>query len=162
MKQVLVLNQDFRAVSVCSVERAFVLLYLHKAETVKDYENMFLHTVSSAYPFPSIIKLNKYVQFNRKKIPLNRQNILKRDNGCCQYCGKKTELTLDHVFPKSRGGKTEWTNLVAACIKCNSKKGDRTPEEAGMVLKKKPVKPSYLSFLQKFNDHENNLANYLN
>jgi 5-methylcytosine-specific restriction endonuclease McrA len=162
MRQVLVLNQDYRAISVCSVERAFILLYLNKAETIHDYENIFLHSVTSQFPYPAVIKLNRYVNFNPKKIPLNRQNILKRDNSICQYCGTNSDLTLDHVIPKSRGGLSDWSNLITACKKCNSKKGDRTPEEAGMKMRMKPSKPSFVIFLQKKSDLSSHIwANYL-
>jgi 5-methylcytosine-specific restriction endonuclease McrA len=83
-------------------------------------------------------------------VVLSRQNIFKRDGQKCQYCGSAKSLTLDHVIPKSRGGKSSWQNLVAACNKCNSVKGDKTPEEAGMLLKNRPFKPSYIMFVRNF------------
>ena len=81
---------------------------------------------------------------------LSRQNIFRRDNSSCQYCGKTEDLTLDHVIPKSRGGRTSWDNLTTACKRCNSRKGDLTPEEAQMPLKIKPYKPSFVMFLRDF------------
>jgi 5-methylcytosine-specific restriction endonuclease McrA len=81
---------------------------------------------------------------------LSRQNILKRDNHQCQYCGATHDLTIDHVLPRSREGKSTWTNLVAACKLCNSKKGDYTPEEAGMPLRRAPFKPTFIFFLREF------------
>jgi 5-methylcytosine-specific restriction endonuclease McrA len=81
---------------------------------------------------------------------LNRQNILKRDNHTCQYCGSKDFLTMDHVIPKSRQGRTSWDNLVTACKYCNSKKGYMTPEEAGLVLVRQPFRPSFVMFLRNF------------
>ena len=80
---------------------------------------------------------------------LTRQNVFKRDGQRCQYCGTHDGLTLDHVLPKSRGGKTSWENLVAACQRCNAKKGDYTPEEAGL-RPQKPYKPSFIMFLRDF------------
>jgi 5-methylcytosine-specific restriction endonuclease McrA len=81
---------------------------------------------------------------------LNRQNIFKRDGQRCQYCGTSEDLTLDHVIPKSRGGQSKWDNLTTACKRCNSRKGDFTPEEANMPLQQKPYKPSFIVFLRDF------------
>jgi 5-methylcytosine-specific restriction endonuclease McrA len=80
---------------------------------------------------------------------LSRRNIIKRDGNKCAYCGKKeTNLTIDHILPKARGGKDTWENLVASCVRCNNKKGDRTPEEAGLELNVRPYKPNYIMFLK--------------
>jgi 5-methylcytosine-specific restriction endonuclease McrA len=97
---------------------------------------------------PSVIRLNRYVNAPYKGVNLTRQNIFKRDNFECQYCGKKRELTIDHVIPRSKGGKDTWLNLVTACKKCNAKKGEQSPEGAGMPLVIKPTKPSYAIFLR--------------
>jgi len=150
--RVLVLNQDFRPISVCSVERAFVLVYLNKSELVRPCNGHKLHSISCEFPMPSVIRLNRYVSVPYKGVNLTRQNIFKRDNGECQYCGTKKDLTLDHVIPSSKGGEHSWRNLITACKKCNAKKGDRTPDEAGMLLKRKPYKPNYATFLK---DHSN-------
>jgi len=99
---------------------------------------------------PSVIRLFKYVHLPYKGVMLTRQNIFKRDGYCCQYCGKVDELTLDHVVPKSRGGKSNWDNLTTACKRCNSRKGDFTPEEARMMLVQRPFKPSFVMFLRDF------------
>ena len=109
-----------------------------------------LHSVTHSYAMPSVIRLNRYVHAPYKGVTLTRQNIFKRDNFECQYCGTKKELTIDHVIPSSRSGAHSWQNLVAACKKCNAKKGDYTPEEAGMPLRKKPYKPSYAIFLKDY------------
>ena len=148
ISRVLVLNQDFSPLMVCSVERAFVLVYLKKSEMVKSANGHRLHTVSQSFPMPSVIRLNRYVNAPYKGVTLTRQNIFKRDNFECQYCGTRRDLTIDHVFPKGRGGLDTWTNLVTACKKCNAKKGDFTPEEARMPLRRKPFKPSYAIFLK--------------
>jgi len=146
--RVLVLNQDFSPLMVCSVERAFILVYLNKSELVRPANGFKLHTISSAYPMPSVIRLHKYVHAPYKGVTLTRQNVFKRDNMECQYCGTRRDLTLDHVMPSSRGGQQSWLNLVTACKRCNAKKGDCTPEEANMPLKRKPFKPSYALFLR--------------
>ena len=149
-RKVLVLNQDFRALTVCSVQRAFILVFSKKAELVTNDKTKMLRTVSASYPMPSIIRLNRYVNLPYKGVLLNRQNIFRRDGYKCQYCGCNYDLTLDHVIPKSRGGETTWENLVTACKSCNSKKGDRTPKEAEMPLARKPFKPSFVMFLRDF------------
>lgn len=149
-RKVLVLNQDYRALTVCSVTRAFLLVYMEKAALVHNAKNAFLHTVSAAYPVPSIIRLQEYVNIPYKGVVLSRQNIFKRDGHSCQYCGSKSVLTLDHVMPRSRGGQSSWENLITACKQCNSKKGDCTPEEANMEFKRRPYKPSFFIFLRDF------------
>jgi len=155
ISRVLVLNQDFSPLMVCSVERAFVLVYLKKSELVKPANGHKLRSVTQSFPMPSVIRLNRYVNAPYKGVTLTRQNIFKRDNFECQYCGTRRELTIDHVFPRGRGGMDMWTNLVTACKKCNAKKGDYTPEEAQMALRRKPYKPSYAIFLK---DHLNGQA----
>lgn len=154
--KVLVLNQDYQAISVCSAERAFVLVFLKKAELVSDLEARRMRTVGSNFQYPSIIRLYRYVHIPYKKVALSRQNIYKRDGYRCQYCGRKDALTLDHVMPKSRGGRDTWQNLVTACQKCNTLKGDRTPEEAELQLRMKPFRPSFIMYLRDFtgNVHE--------
>ena len=149
-RKVLVLNADYSAITVCTVPKAFLLVYLDKAELLKGDEKAKLRTVSVSYPLPSVIKLHNYVKIPYKGVVLNRQNVFKRDGNECVYCGKGRDLTLDHVLPKSRGGKTIWNNLVAACKSCNGRKGDNTPEEAGMSLSKKPFKPTFVMFLRDF------------
>ena len=149
-RKVLILNSDFRALTICSVNKAFLLVYMNKAEVVNKVENQYLRTISRSFDMPSVIRLYSYVNMPYKGVMLNRQNVFKRDGNLCVYCGVREELTLDHVMPRSRGGKTNWTNLVTACKKCNAKKGDYTPEEAGMRLPYKPFKPSFVVFLREF------------
>ncbi|MDX2303017.1 MAG: HNH endonuclease [Microscillaceae bacterium] len=148
--KVLILNQDYRALTVCSVQKAFILVYLNKAELIAEASNLKLRTVTSTYPMPSIIRLYRYVNLPYKGVMLSRQNIFKRDGGKCQYCGSTKDLTLDHVIPRSKGGRSTWDNLVTACKHCNSKKGDYTPEEASMPLARQPFKPSFIMFLRDF------------
>ena len=145
---VLLLNQDYSPLSLCSVQRAFLLIFLNKAELVEVVKGQQLRSISSSYPFPSVVKIKKYIHVPYQRVVLSRQNIFKRDEGKCQYCGTTKDLTLDHVIPRSKGGKSNWTNLVTACKKCNSVKGDYALNQIGMKLFKKPVKPTYLSFLK--------------
>jgi len=149
-QKVLILNQDYSALAVCSMPKAFLLVYMNKAELVAASTTEKLHSITQTFPFPSVIRLNRYVYFPYKGVVLTRQNIFRRDNNCCQYCGSRDHLTLDHVLPKSRQGRTSWDNLTTACKYCNSKKGDMTPEEAGMPLKQKPFRPSFIMFLRNF------------
>lgn len=149
-RQALVLNQDYRPLTVCSVHRAFLLVFLHKAEMVSQAVNGALKTVNRSYAAPAVIRLYSYVNLPYKGVVLNRHNIFKRDGFECQYCGDSRDLTLDHMLPKAKGGKSTWFNLVTACKRCNTRKGDFTPEEAGMFVKRMPFKPSYLVFLRDF------------
>ncbi len=160
--RVLILNQDFSAIAVCSVHKAFLLVYLDKAEMVSKANGSVLRSISHAYPVPSVIRLQRYVHVPYHGIALSRHNIMRRDNYSCQYCGTVKNLTLDHLLPRSRGGETNWQNLVTACIRCNSRKGDRTPEEAGLKLLQKPAKPSLLTFLKlHLNSHNEDWRIYL-
>ncbi|MGB3179883.1 MAG: HNH endonuclease [Cyclobacteriaceae bacterium] len=149
-RRVLILNQDYSPLMVCSVERAFVLVWLSKADLVTEAEGVILHTVTDEYPVPAVIRLHKYIKLPYRGVVLTRQNVFKRDKFTCQYCGDGKELTLDHVLPRSRGGRSLWTNLVTACKRCNARKGDRLPEHVNMILKTKPTKPSYMTFLRDF------------
>jgi 5-methylcytosine-specific restriction endonuclease McrA len=150
---VLVLNQDYRAVSVCSVERALVLVLLQKAELVQADPGRAVHTSRVHYPWPSIVRLKVYVHVPYRSIMLSRKNVLRRDSHRCQYCGSRERLTIDHVMPRSRGGKDTWDNLVAACVPCNNRKGNRTPEECKMPLRRKPFRPSHVMFIRDYIGH---------
>jgi Restriction endonuclease len=100
------------------------------------------HLIYTDTPAPTVIRLRHYVKIPYKEISLSRRNILHRDNYTCQYCGiKRHDLTIDHIIPRSRGGVDAWDNVTAACLKCNVKKGDRTPKEAGMGLRAQPRRP---------------------
>lgn len=147
---VLVLNQDYRALTITSVQRAIVLVLLQKAELVEAEADRYVRSPSTHIPWPSIVRLKAFVRVPYKRIMLTRKNVMRRDRGRCQYCGSRDRLTIDHVFPKSRGGKDTWENLVAACVPCNNRKGDRTPEEAGYELARKPFRPSYVMYIRDF------------
>jgi len=145
---VLVLNASYEPLSVVSVRRALVLLLKEKAELLEAAEAV-LRSERRVFPYPLVIRLTYYVRIPRRfGLPLSRRTVLSRDYYTCQYCGAqppRSELTIDHVLPRSRGGETDWDNVVAACRRCNQKKGSRTPEEAGMRLRTKPRRPRYLA-----------------
>ncbi len=144
MSNVLVLNYDYTPLNLTSTRRGFILVDKGKAEIIKSDDNP-INANFTAYVRPLIIRLLSYIKFSRKTSKVNRNRIYKRDNHECVYCGSVKQLTLDHVIPKSRGGKNEWTNLVTCCFKCNLKKGNRTPEEAKMIMKHKPYVPSIMN-----------------
>ncbi|MGQ9819988.1 MAG: HNH endonuclease [Candidatus Kapaibacteriales bacterium] len=155
--KVLVLNQSYEPISVCTVRKAILLLLKTKAELVSKNDGNVISSVNKKIPIPSIIRLSKYIYIPKKKIELSRKNILRRDGYQCQYCGvHSTYLTVDHIIPKSRGGADSWDNLVTACISCNNKKGNQTPEEAGLKLIRPPRKPNHILFIRsllgKIND----------
>ena len=147
---VLVLNQDYRALAVCGVERAVVLVLLHKAELVAAQADRALRSARAAHAWPSVVRLKQYVHVPYRRILLTRRNVIRRDGNRCQYCGSRERLTLDHVHPRSRGGPDTWENLVAACVPCNNRKGSRTPEEASMTLRRPPFRPSHVMFLRDY------------
>ncbi|MCH8123567.1 MAG: HNH endonuclease [Bacteroidetes bacterium] len=147
---VLVLNQDYRALTITSVRRATVLVILQKAELVEAESGRFVRSPNLQIPWPSIVRLKAYIRVPYKKIMITRKNVLRRDRHRCQYCNSKNQLTVDHVVPKSRGGKDTWENLVTACIPCNNRKGNRTPSEAAMKLSRKPFRPSYVMYIRDF------------
>jgi 5-methylcytosine-specific restriction endonuclease McrA len=167
---VLVLNKLFMAVHIISVRRAFCLLCKDLAEVVSLEDGQFatydfatwrevsehraryfrqedddwVRTTSSEIQVPRVIRLMSYDKLPKQTVKFNRRNIFARDNNQCQYCGKKfptTELSLDHIIPRSQGGQSTWENIVCACVKCNVRKGGRTPKEAHMSLIRKPEKP---------------------
>ena len=138
--RVLVLNSTYEPINVCTTRRAIVLILKGIARTEEKHENAY-RSARAALPLPSVIRLTEYVHIPFERKSLSRKNILLRDHNTCQYCGKvfnPSELTLDHVLPKSRGGSSNWDNLVACCKRCNNRKGSHLPEEAGMKLIKRP------------------------
>jgi 5-methylcytosine-specific restriction endonuclease McrA len=147
---VLVLNRDYSALTICSVQRAVILIHLQKAELVESAPGRYVRSPSVKFPYPSIVRLKMYVRVPFRRIMLSRKNVLRRDGFNCQYCGSRDRLTVDHVLPKSRGGKDTWENLVAACTSCNNRKGNRTPEEAHMPLRRKPFRPSHVMFIRDY------------
>jgi 5-methylcytosine-specific restriction endonuclease McrA len=167
---VLVLNKLFMAVHVISVRRAFCLLCKELAEVVSQEDGQFatynfeswrelseyrakhfrqddddwVRTFNSQIQVPRVIRLVTYEKLPKHTVKFNRRNIFARDNNQCQYCGRRfptTELSLDHVVPRSQGGRSTWENICCACVNCNVRKGGRTPKQAHMSLIRKPEKP---------------------
>jgi len=137
---VLVLNASYEPINVCAARRALVLVLKGVAMTEEE-NGHFLHAARIAMRVPSVIRLLEYRRIPHQSRALSRKNILLRDRNTCQFCGHAlpaSELTLDHVMPRSRGGRSSWENLVACCYGCNNRKGDRTPEEAGLKLQRRP------------------------
>jgi len=139
MSQVLVLNASYEPLNITTWRRATVLMLKGKAESVEEDANYKLrHDIL----LPIVIRLRQFVKVPYRELPLTRKNILQRDNNCCQYCGYiGKKLSIDHVIPRSRGGCDEWANVTTACVSCNLKKGNQTPEEAGMAITRHPYKP---------------------
>jgi 5-methylcytosine-specific restriction endonuclease McrA len=149
--RVLILNQNYEPLSVCSARRAIVMHLMGKAEIVETYDGLKIRTVRTGYPLPSVVRLGVYVKVPHKRILLTRKNIIKRDRHTCQYCGdSRGPMTVDHVIPKLAGGSDTWENLVCACARCNNRKGDRSPDKAGMKLKRRPRRPDHITFIQSF------------
>ena len=171
--QTLVLNRLWQAVNIVGLERAFSLLALDHAQVIYaedgsfrvfDGETWFEHcreldlqtgvrvirTINQQVMVPSVLLLRSYDRMLMQEMKFNRQNLLERDEYKCQYCGKELptkELNMDHVIPRDRGGGTSWENVVISCIRCNSKKSNRLPKEAGMRLLKEPKRPSRRPFM---------------
>lgn len=147
----MVLNNNYEPLSVCNVRKATILLLLGKAELIEKRAAKVIRSVSREFPFPSIVRLSHYVKVPYKRVILSRKNILRRDKNRCQYCGiASSDLTIDHVLPKSRFGEDTWENLVTACVDCNNTKGDRTPDEAKMNLVRRPIRPNHVIFIKHF------------
>lgn len=150
MRHVLVLNATYEPLSIVSVQRAMILLLKEKAELIESAEER-LHAARVSFPVPLVIRLVYYVKIpHQVALAPTRRAVMLRDNRTCQYCGatgSAAVLTLDHLVPRSRGGQTTWENVVTACRTCNMRKGGRTPEEAGMPLRRRPGRPHYLAFL---------------
>ena len=140
----LVLNYSYEPMQFCSARHALIMVFGGRAEEL-DNSKYCVRTPSASFPIPTVIRVLKMVHRNRKNgIAFSKKNILRRDDYTCQYCGTSSHpLTVDHVMPKSRGGKTNWTNVVVACKNCNLKKGNRTPFEINMTLRRNPSKPDY-------------------
>ena len=137
------LDASFRPIEVIDALEALVMCIIGKATPVETYDTK-INSPSKSFELPAVIVLKNIVKFRFTTIACNRINIVWRDNNQCQYCGNyfsTDKLTMDHVIPKSRSGKNTWENLVAACKKCNQKKGSRTPQESGMIPLKKPIRP---------------------
>jgi len=163
----LVLNKSYIPIYLVSWKQSVSLLYSGKGksldmdlipydyDTWNDYCNLptfdktyynYVHSVSQTVAVPDIIVLQRYCRLPRRDIKYSRDNVFHRDGNLCAYCGekfKRNDLTIDHIIPKSHGGRNEWKNTISACKRCNGKKADRTPEQAGMPLRFKPTEPRW-------------------
>jgi len=167
---VLVLNRNYIPIDITTVRRAFVLLYQEIAKVVDEQYRTFdfpswsdlsveghheaIGMVDRLIRVPRVVLLTVFDRMPRKTVRFSRLNIFLRDHNTCQYCGRhfsRSDLNLDHVIPRSRGGLSTWENVVCSCLDCNRRKGGKTPHEAGMGLKKKPVRPRWNFFLENPN-----------
>lgn len=142
---VLILNASYEFLNISTLEKAVKLLYKGKAEVVETSEKS-IGSETKRMKMPSIIRMLYYIVKPHKEVPMTKKNVLLRDDHKCQYCGRRGD-TVDHVFPKSRGGKNTWENCVCACMHCNTRKNSRTPEEARMTLMRKPKRPKFIPWL---------------
>jgi len=163
---VLVLNRHYQPVHVTTVKRALSLLYQGVAKAVDAQYRVYefsdwaalsaaghdtIHTISRPIRVPRVLLLSAYEYLPKGRVRFSRLNIYARDNDTCQYCRRqlpRSELNLDHVVPRSQGGRTSWENVVCSCVPCNLKKGGRTPDQAGMKLARPPVRPRWTPFLR--------------
>ena len=149
-RSVLVLNQSYEPIHVCTVRRAIILVFRGRAEVIESLD-LRVRSVSSEFPVPSVVRLCLYVRITPKQLALSKRNILKRDGHQCQYCGtRRGPMTVDHVVPRTLGGKDSWDNLVCACLRCNNHKGNLSPEQAGRALMRKPRKPTNVTYISHF------------
>ena len=149
-QKTLVLDSSFMARSIISTERAFVISYKGNADVINEHPESFkLVNPELDIKKPSIIRVYKYVNQIIQKVPLSRENVYRRDNFECVYCGdnNRKTLTLDHVIPQSKGGKDSWDNLVTACRRCNGEKSNLTLEEYGKEIPE-PKRPHYLMLMR--------------
>jgi 5-methylcytosine-specific restriction endonuclease McrA len=159
----LVLNRNWQPVHVATVARSLTMLWNETAHVVdpddfqlytwSDWAELrpregepFIRTVRFCLRVPEVLTLIRHDRPRHNAVTFSRRNLFKRDHTTCQYCGARPgteELTIDHVVPRSQGGQTTWENCVLACVACNARKANRTPEQAGMRLKRSPVRPSW-------------------
>jgi 5-methylcytosine-specific restriction endonuclease McrA len=140
----LVLSQSYEPIKIVAWQRAITLLFLGKAEVIEEYDRN-IKTTSLVIKIPAVVRLLSAFRRHKKPVKFSRINIFGRDKYTCQYCGTKhslNALTYDHVVPRSQGGKTTWVNIATCCERCNRRKANRTPEQAGMRLLKLPSQPS--------------------
>jgi len=139
---VLVLNQNYEPLNVCTLKRAIVLVFNRKAEVLESGEGQ-VRSALREFEAPSVIRLHRFIRRPRVRVKLTRKEIFTRDDHICQYCGLEGgDLTVDHVIPRSRGGEHTWDNVVTACRPCNHRKGGKTIQEARLRLLREPAEPS--------------------
>lgn len=159
----LVLNRNWQPINVATVARALIMVWNESARIVdtEDYQlyewadwaklepqgdEPFVQAVRQRFRVPEVVALSEFDRMPSAAVTFSRRNVFKRDRYTCQYCHEQPgsgELTIDHVVPRAQGGESSWTNCVLACLCCNARKADRTPEQASMLLRKQPVRPSW-------------------
>jgi 5-methylcytosine-specific restriction endonuclease McrA len=175
----LVLNRNWQPVHVATVARALVLLWNESARVVDTHDfqlytwadwsrlvpradEPFIRAVRMRLRVPEVVTLTGYDRLPLGAVTFSRRNVFKRDHHTCQYCGVQpgdAELTIDHVVPRAQGGVSSWENCVLACVACNKRKADRTPEQAKMRLRKQPVRPTWKPH---YADHDVRIASWAN
>jgi 5-methylcytosine-specific restriction endonuclease McrA len=149
------LDASWRPIDIVNSYRGFNMIFAGRARSIRDYD----FSVNSDHNFPAVIVLNSYISHRQMHLSCTRRNVFWRDNNLCQYCGKEfkqSDLSMDHVVPKSLGGEKKWSNIVTACKRCNGKKSNQTLKESGMVLLRPPVEPkaSLLDFYRNITPPE--------
>lgn len=149
MERVILLNGDYTFLNTISWKRAICLWVKGKTEVLKYGEKALKLANGSFMKMPSVMRLVKIIRgIYKSRVPYTKKNVMIRDGFECAYCGSKSDLTIDHVIPKTKGGKTSFENCVTACRPCNLKKGSKTPNEANMYLKRQPVCPTISEFFR--------------
>ncbi len=147
--EVLVLSYSWTPLGRVPWQEAFTLLFGKRVEIISTYADKVVHSASQAWPIPSIIRFltKTSAKYFERGVRFNRKNVWLRDKGLCCYCGNKVSLsnfTYDHVIPRAQGGKTTWDNIVVACLTCNQRKENKTPEQARMKLRSRPSQPKHV------------------
>jgi len=159
--KVLLLNNSYEPISIITAKKAVIMYFLDKVDVVKK-SKIVINSIYLKFNIPEVIKLKNYIYIKHSKIPLTRKNILKRDNNTCQYCGKnKSEITIDHILPKDKGGNDSWNNLVVACKRCNMIKGNYLLKDIDMQLIRKPFEPTKIIYLQNVGKNNKSWHPYL-
>jgi 5-methylcytosine-specific restriction endonuclease McrA len=164
MKPVLVLDASYRPIKQISWQKAMILFFQDKIEVIREYDDTWINSPSKKFKLPSVIRLVNYIFKLPWGVKLTRTNIFIRDLGKCQYCDKKLSkgrFTIDHVIPRSKGGKTAWENLVTSCSRCNTYKGDSLLKDSDFILKKKPCKPKNTFFVSTLEETPQSWVDFL-
>jgi len=145
-RKTLLLNSNYQVLNFLPERKAIKLLFKDKVEIISSWDKLDIKWENGKIKYPAILRLKSHVKRNFSATSFSRRAIVKRDNSTCQFCGIKlsaAQVTIDHIIPKSRGGNSSFTNCVVSCQSCNNIKADRTPEEANMILLRKPTHPSF-------------------
>jgi 5-methylcytosine-specific restriction endonuclease McrA len=146
MDRTLLLSAMYEPMATISWRRAITMLTLGKVEVIEAYDRQ-VRSPSIVFKLPAVVRLVNRFRRYRRRVKFSKQNVFARDRWRCQYCGKRksiSQLTLDHVIPRSRGGANDWENVVTSCIECNTRKANRTPAQVGMKLRSRPIRPDWL------------------